>query len=54
MNKLIADVHPGDVLVMKDGNHILVRRIEWLTYSPIVTINCEILFAKDDWVEVEE
>lgn len=54
MDKLIADVHPGDVLIMKDGSRVTVRRIEWLTYSPVVTINYEILFAKDDWVEVEE
>lgn len=52
MRKLIADVHPGDTLMMPDGYHVLVERIEWLSYSPVVTINSEILFDKFDWVEV--
>ncbi len=54
MSKLIADVHTGDVLIMKDRSRILVRRIEWLTYSPVVTVNGEILFDKNDWVEVAQ
>ena len=52
MQKLIADIHPGDTLIMEDGSRILVKRIEWLTYSEVVTVNSEILFNKFDWVEV--
>ena len=54
MQKLIADVHPGDTLILKDGSRILVRKITWLTYSPVVTVNGAILFAKTDWVEVTQ
>lgn len=52
MKKLIADVNPGDTLVIPDGSHVLVERIEWLSYSRIVTINSKIRFDKFDWVEV--
>lgn len=56
IKKLIADVHPGDTIVLNDEvygpSYVLVRKIEWISYAPLVTINGEILFAKDDWVEV--
>lgn len=47
--KLIADVHPGDNIVM-EGEKIFVRKVEWATYSPVVIINDEILLNKEDWV----
>ena len=55
MKKLIADVALGDVIRIDDdygGYDVEVRRIEWNSMLPLVTINREIMFAKTDWVEV--
>lgn len=56
IKKLIADLETGETIVLHDevygSSHILVRKIEWMTYVPAVTINGEIILAKDDWVEV--
>lgn len=52
MKKLIADVELGDVIRIDDGYDVVVRRIEWNSMLPLVTINREIMFAKTDWVEV--
>lgn len=58
IKKLIADLEIGETIILRDEvygpSHILVRKIEWMTYIPAVTINGEIVFAKDDWVEVSE
>lgn len=55
MKKLIADIELGDVIRIDDGYggyDVEVRRIEWNSMLPLVTINREIMFAKTDWVEV--
>lgn len=55
MKKLIADIELGDVIRIDDyygGYDVEVRHIEWDSELPIVTINCEIMFAKTDLVEV--
>lgn len=60
MKKLIADVELGDVelgdVIRIDddygGYDVAVKRIEWDSMLPFVTINREIMFAKTDWVEV--
>ena len=58
MKKLIADVETGDIIVLRDEvygpSNVLVRKIEWMSYAPLVTINGEMMFAKDDWVEIAE
>lgn len=55
MKKLIADIELGDVIRIDDdygGFDVEVRRIEWNSMLPFVTINREIMFAKTDLVEV--
>lgn len=54
MKKLIADIELGDVIRIDDygGYDVVVKRIEWDSMLPFVTINREIMFAKTDWVEV--
>lgn len=55
MKKLIADVELGDVIHIDDvygGYDVEVKRIEWDSMLPFVTINREIMFAKTDLVEV--
>ncbi len=54
MNKLIADVKPGDVLILKGGYRMLVRRIEWMTHSKNVLVNGGVIFDKYDRVEVAQ
>lgn len=58
MKKLMADVELGDTIVLRDEvygpSYVLVRRIEWANYSELVSINGEIMFAKDDRVEIAE
>ncbi|EPI9101774.1 hypothetical protein ACTBWA_004385 [Salmonella enterica subsp. enterica serovar Newport] len=52
MKKLIADVELGDVIHIYDGYYVEVKRIEWDSMLPFVTINREIIFNKTDLVEV--
>lgn len=58
MKKLIADIELGDVIRIDDaydaygGYDVVVRRIEWNSMLPLVTINREFMFTKTDWVEV--
>lgn len=55
MKKLIADIELGDIIRIDDeygGYNVEVRRIEWDSTLPFVTINREVMFAKTDLVEV--
>ncbi|QDH45642.1 hypothetical protein AAM22_gp67 [Pantoea phage vB_PagM_AAM22] len=56
VKKLIADLKTGETIVLRDEvygpSYTLVRKIEWMTFAPIVTINGEMCFRKEDWVEV--
>lgn len=57
MKKLIAGIELGDVIRIDDdygGYDVEVKRIEWNSMLPLVTINREIMFAKTDWVEVQK
>jgi preprotein translocase subunit YajC len=53
MKKLLADLAPGDVIILNGGHKILVRKIEWMTHSETVLVNGEIIFNKQDRVEVD-
>lgn len=58
MKRLIADAHPGDVLIYTDDyddkHRVLIRKVEWSTQFPLVTKNDELYFTKNTWLEIEE